>query len=826
MKAKKLVMMLASLVLSAACVFGSACAGGEGSTNPPDGGTNNEQTDGNTDGEGDTTNPGGDEEEGDTTNPGGDEEEGGTTNPGGDEGEGGTTTPGGDEGEGGTTNPGGDEGEGDNNPPDVSASEIITFAQTASESAAFEWKESNISAAKVEYKLHDGVSAYTAVDEELIRETEDGVARVDVLGLKGNANYDFKITTGANQTVTVNNVQISAYDRSGYAHFNYSEGVGAYNDDGTLKSNAVVVYVTEETKNSTITVNGKKYDGLVDLLQNATTSGTPIAIRIIGQISAATWNAISYPGYGNQYENPLMADDVTGANGKTLPKQTLKEEDIINGGYNTLNTEEYSVLEGLTNRISYKSSDNVFDSRYNDCSISGAKNVTLEGVGENAEIFQWGLTWSDANSVEVRNLTFDDYTEDACSFEGDTDVTEISKFTSQRIWVHNNSINQGVNYWDVTDEQDKHEGDGGTDLKGVTYVTLSYNRYEGCHKTGLVGGSESNMSANITFHHNDYLDCGSRLPMARQANMHMYNNYYCGSRGTNMSLRASAYAFIENCYFENANKPVISEEKTGYSNGVAKIYNCDFVDCKLSTNQYIVEVSNRTTAVSNTNAFGQNFDTDSSVFYYADGKSDVTVMHETSEVPKVVLQLAGVMHRDNNIDLGDSSVEGGGDATDPGDDTEQGGDVTYSSIETPMNFAEFIEKAGTTSSNKLKENMTSSDGKFTVEAGAYFENNRNVFENSQCVNNQGKKLWINLTGDKNSISALILCASSDKISELTLCSEDGTVIGNWTININGSLELEFGEGFGQELAAGKYYFATSGGSIRVGNFVLTEYFEQ
>ena len=45
------------------------------------------------------------------------------------------------------------------------------------------------------------------------------------------------------------NVTTKANDRSGYAFFNHS-GIVAYNEDGTLKSNADVIYVTNETKNT------------------------------------------------------------------------------------------------------------------------------------------------------------------------------------------------------------------------------------------------------------------------------------------------------------------------------------------------------------------------------------------------------------------------------------------------------------------------------------------------------------------------------------------------------------------------------------------------
>ena len=288
---------------------------------------------------------------------------------------------------------------------------------------------------------------------------------------------------------------------------------------------------------------------------------------------------------------------------------------------------------------------------------SDAENVTVEGIGEDAGIYCWGFTWSNCNSVEVRNLTFDDYTEDACAFQGSEDAVTVNGFTSNRIWIHHNTINEGNNSWDVCAEQDKHEGDGGTDLKRTAYVTLSYNHYYKCHKTGLVGGGDSQTSACITFHHNWYQSCGSRLPLARQANMHMYNNYYQGSTGTNMSLRAGAFAFIENCYFDNANHPIQTDEGDG-RDAFAKVYNSIFVGDQIESNQNVTEVDDRAERVGNTDNFlGEQyyyFDTNSDVFYYdgVNGRSDVEVMHDTSEIAALVPSLAGTLRRDFNIELG------------------------------------------------------------------------------------------------------------------------------------------------------------------------------
>ena len=74
--------------------------------------------------------------------------------------------------------------------------------------------------------------------EYLVRDTADG-ARVDVMGLKPGT-YTLKVTTKTG-TYTQSGIEVNAQDRSGYAHYNYTDGVGAYNDDGTLKDNAIVL---------------------------------------------------------------------------------------------------------------------------------------------------------------------------------------------------------------------------------------------------------------------------------------------------------------------------------------------------------------------------------------------------------------------------------------------------------------------------------------------------------------------------------------------------------------------------------------------------------
>jgi pectate lyase len=419
--------------------------------------------------------------------------------------------------------------------------------------------------------------------------------------------------------------------------------VGGYNDDGTPKSNAQIIYVTESTKNTvSAKIGSTTRTGIANILKNLGDSKVPVIIRVVGRITAATWNKIEYKTTSTTQITP---DKVVGINGVALSKNNWTQADLIAGGYNTLNTTKYSELIGLSSNIKYDSSKDEFDSCWNNCSIQNASNVTLEGIGTDAEIFQWGLTWGKCNNIEVRNITFDDYTEDACSFEGSTNSTTVDGFNSQRLWVHNCTFNEGINYWDVCNEQDKHEGDGATDFKKCSYVTISYNHYYKNHKTGLIGGGDSQTTANVTFHHNFYDSCVSRLPLSRQANMHMYNNYYYNSTGTNMSIRAGGYAFIENCYFENANIPI--ETKTGDSKrGVAKIYGCVFVGKNLSTTDTNLHVvTDRTESVDNDNIFNKTFDTDSSAFYYnsTTKKTEVTYLSSATQAKTDCKAKAGVL---------------------------------------------------------------------------------------------------------------------------------------------------------------------------------------
>lgn len=113
------------------------------------------------------------------------------------------------------------------------ASSSISSVYGWYESIHIQWtNDTDISDTEVYYKS-GSETEYTSIDRELIRaEGTGGVA--DIVGIKAGT-YDIKVIVSDSETLTESNISVAAHDRSGYGHFNYSEGIGGYNDDGTPK---------------------------------------------------------------------------------------------------------------------------------------------------------------------------------------------------------------------------------------------------------------------------------------------------------------------------------------------------------------------------------------------------------------------------------------------------------------------------------------------------------------------------------------------------------------------------------------------------------------
>lgn len=225
------------------------------------------------------------------------------------------------------------------------------------------WQES----AYLKWAPFEGASSYNVyvddkkIDAQLVRQYKS-YYRADVLGLKEGTysvkvvpvNADGKEIAGAN---TASNLVVKSYNREGFAHFKYA-GVGAYNNDGTLKAGAKVLYITAKTaKTVSTTVNTGKLETITGLqsIIDAYSKGkdkTPIAFRIIGKVNLSDLDHISSSAEGLQIKGAMM-------------------------------------------------------------------NMTFEGVGDDATVYGFGFLLREAESVEFRNFAIMRCLDDAMSLDTD-----------------------------------------------------------------------------------------------------------------------------------------------------------------------------------------------------------------------------------------------------------------------------------------------------------------------------------------------------------------------------------------------------------------------
>ena len=513
---------------------------------------------------------------------------------------------------------------------------INTFAATSFSTAGgwfetlyAEWSGNKSDVTGVSYS---GTASGSLTGDDLsylVRQDGSNV-RVDIPGLKAGT-YNLTVTTKSGN-ITKDNIKVYEYDRSGYAHYDAHKegvtGIGAYNDDGTLKSNAVVVYVTEENKNTvqlpgytgsqypagignilnykSEDANGVTGGGKIDIVKQLREEGIPLDVRFLGTIRG---------GDSNTSNNP-PAENIKGLTGYNTP---------TNGGTKGDN--------GMMIRV-YKSS-----------------NVTFEGIGDDATLDGWGIqvisqTGFVSQGLEFRNLNFTNTPEDAIGLEGTASLSSSpqskdwlnSSCTPIKFsWVHNNTFHQG--FCKNPAESDKAEGDGSCDWKRGYGYTMAYNHYINNHKTNLVGSSSQSIQYDASFHHNWYEGVMSRQPLARQANIHIYNTYFDGATSYAISPRAHAYIFSEGNYFGACKNPVDSAKE---GSATVKSYNDSFAGCN-GTNA-AQQVTNKTDKVSDSsgNPYA-GFETGSDMYEYT-ATSPIQAKADC-------LNLAGVMKTASEINM-------------------------------------------------------------------------------------------------------------------------------------------------------------------------------
>ncbi|MYM24330.1 pectin methylesterase [Duganella sp. FT135W] len=173
-------------------------------------------------------------------------------------------------------------------------------------------------------------------------------------------------------------------------------------------------------------------------------------------------------------------------------------------------------------------------------------NTTLIGADGNAGIVNGHIVVSNVSQIIIRNLKI----VNPCDVGPIWDPTDgalgnwnsaydgIGVSGSDHVWVDHVSFTDGAKTDDllpIENGQVKQCHDGALDITNASdYVTVSYNVFGQHRKNNLIGSSDTAMADNgklhVTFSNNVFRDIVSRAPRVRYGQVHLFNNYFVGSK--------------------------------------------------------------------------------------------------------------------------------------------------------------------------------------------------------------------------------------------------------------------------------------------------------
>lgn len=449
------------------------------------------------------------------------------------------------------------------------------------------WQES----AYLKWASFEGASSYNVyvddkkIDAQLVRQYKS-YYRADVLGLK-EGTYSVKVVpvnaegaeiAGAN---TASNLVVKSYNREGFAHFKY-DGVGAYNNDGTLKAGAKVLYITARSaKTVSTTVNTGKLETITGLqsIIDAYSKGkdkTPIAFRFIGKISLSDLDHTS------------------------------------------------SSAEGLQ--------------------IKGAKmNMTFEGVGDDATVYGFGFLLRDATSVEFRNLAIMRCLDDAMSLDTNNShvwIHNMDLFYGKKGGAADQAKGDGMvdikaNSQYITVAYNRFWDNGKASMCGMktesgpNYITYHHNWFDHSDSRMARIRTMSVHMYNNYYLHNDVYGVGATMG----SSVFMESNYFDATKRPIMSSKQGTDAKGDGT-FSGENGGLIKAYGNVFANKPANFSYVPYAENNTSFDAYEVSDPSEQVPSSVKTLVGgtsyDNFDTNPSLMYayVADKAADVPAIVE------------------------------------------------------------------------------------------------------------------------------------------------------------------------------------------------------
>lgn len=471
------------------------------------------------------------------------------------------------------------------------------------------WQES----AYLKWAPFEGASSYNVyvddkkIDAQLVRQYKS-YYRADVLGLKEGTysvkvvpvNAEGKEIAGAN---TASNLVVKSYNREGFAHFKYA-GVGAYNNDGTLKAGAKVLYITAKTaKTVSTTVNTGKLETITGLqsIIDAYSKGkdkTPIAFRIIGKVNLSDLDHISSSAEGLQIKGAMM-------------------------------------------------------------------NMTFEGVGDDATVYGFGFLLREAESVEFRNFAIMRCLDDAMSLDTDNShvwIHNMDLFYGKKGGAADQAKGDGTvdikgdskyvtvaynRFWD----NGKASMCGMKSETGPNYITYHHNWFDHSDSRMARVRTMSVHMYNNYYQHNDVYGIGA----TSGSSIFMESNYFDATKRPIMSSLQGTDAKGDGT-FSGEKGGLIKAYGNVFANKPANFSYIPYAENNTSFDAYEVSEPSEQVPTSVKTLVGgtsyNNFDTNSSLMYaYAADKAE--------DVPSIVEGFYGagrLNHGDIDFVIPDETV--------------------------------------------------------------------------------------------------------------------------------------------------------------------------
>lgn len=471
------------------------------------------------------------------------------------------------------------------------------------------WQES----AYLKWAPFEGASSYNVyvddkkIDAQLVR-LYASYYRADVLGLKAGT-YSVKVVpvnaegteiTGAN---TASNLVVKSYNREGFAHFKYA-GVGAYNNDGTLKAGAKVLYITAKTaKTVSTTVNTGKQETITGLqsIIDAYSKGkdkTPIAFRIIGKVNLSDLDHISSSAEGLQVKRAKM-------------------------------------------------------------------NMTFEGVGDDATVYGFGFLLREAESVEFRNFAIMHCLDDAMSLDTNNShvwIHNMDLFYGKKGGAADQAKGDGTvdikgNSQYITVAYNRFWDNGKASMCGMksetgpNYITYHHNWFDHSDSRMARIRTMSVHMYNNYYQHNDVYGIGATMG----SSVFMESNYFDATKRPIMSSEQGTDAKGDGT-FSGENGGLIKAYGNVFANKPENFSYIPYSENNTSFDAYEVSDPSEQVPASVKTLVGgtsyDNFDTNSSLMYaYAADKAE--------DVPSIVEGFYGagrLNHGDIDFVIPDETV--------------------------------------------------------------------------------------------------------------------------------------------------------------------------